>query len=98
MKLIYVSFAVSLLAPSARKADDAELLAGKWSVNKTEQGQKITQTIEIKKDKFTFEILNEGQPLLHAEGDVKFEKLGPFNSVHFSHIRAGESASNLQDV
>jgi len=67
-------------------------------VSFVEQGQKITQTIEIKKDKFIFEILNEGQAVLHAEGDVKFEKLGPFSSVHFSHIRAGESASNLQDV
>ena len=98
MKLMYLSFAVSLLAPSALRADDAELLAGKWSVNKTEQGQKLTQTIEIKKDKFTFEILNDGQAVLHAEGDVKFDKLGPFNSVHFFHIRAGDSASNLQDV
>ena len=96
--LLYLSFALSLLAPSALLADDAELLAGKWSVNKTEQGQKITQTIEIKKDKFTFEILNEGQALLHAEGDVKFDKLGPFSSVRFFHIRAGDSASNLQDV
>jgi len=87
--LLYFSFALSLLAPSALLADDAELLAGKWSVNKTEQGQKITQTIEIKKDKFIFEILNEGQAVLHAEGDVKFEKLGPLVPSTFPYPRRG---------
>src|SRR5260370_37786594 len=77
--LLYLSFPVSLLAPSALLADDAELLAGKWSVNKTEQGQKITQPIEIKKDKFTFEILNDGQPPFHPKGHVKFANLAPFS-------------------
>ncbi len=93
--LLNLTLGASLFAPNAIRADDAELLAGKWSVKKSEQGQNITQTIEIKKDKFTFEILNEGQAVLHAEGDVKFEKLGPFNSVRFFHIRAGDSATNL---
>ena len=58
-----------------------------------------TQTIEIKKDKFVFQILGpDDQVVLYAEGDVKFEKLGPFNSAHFFHIRGGQSASSLQDV
>ena len=80
--------------------DDAEALAGKWSVKKvSEQGQAYTQTITIKKDKFVFQILRgEGRVFLHAEGDLKLEKTGPFNAVHFLKIRGGASASDLQDV
>ena len=65
--------------------DDAEALAGKWSVKKvSEQGQAYTQTITIKKDKFVFQILGgEGRVFLHAEGDLKLEKVGPFSAVHF---------------
>jgi|ERR1044071_117646 hypothetical protein len=96
--LLVTVAALCLFTVKSAFADDAETLAGKWSVKKSEDGQNITQTIEIKKDKFVFEIVSEGQVMLHAEGDVKFEKLGPFNSAHFFHIRAGESASNLQDV
>ena len=63
------------------------------------QGDKYSQTIEVKKDKFVFEILGaDGQVVLHAEGDVKFEKLGPFDSVRFVHIRAGQSSSDMNDV
>ena len=97
--LFSLSIAV-LLIPSAILADDLESLSGKWSVKKTnDQGQNITQTIEVKKDKFVFEILtSDDNVVLHAEGDFKLEKLGPFSVARFSHIRAGSSASNLDDV
>ncbi len=36
--------------------------------------------------------------ILYAEGDLKLDKLGPFNAVHFVNIRAGASASDLRDV
>ena len=62
------------------------------------EGQNVTQTIEIKKDKFVFEILSsDDSVVLHAEGDLKLEKLGPFTVARFTNIKAG-SASNLQDV
>ena len=98
--LFTLSFAATLLAAATLHADDAAQLAGKWSVKKTnDQGDKYTQTIEVKKDKFVFEILGaDNQTVLHAEGDLKFEKLGPFSSIRFTHIRAGKSASELDDV
>ncbi len=62
------------------------------------EGQNITQTIEVKKDKFVFEILSaDDSVVLHAEGDLKLEKQGPFSVARFVNIRAG-SSSNLQDV
>jgi len=98
--LFRCSIVATALAASALLADDAESLSGKWSVNKANaQGEKYTQTLEIKKDKFIFQIQgDDGNVRLHAEGDVKFEKLGPFNSAHFFHIRGGQSPSDLNDV
>ena len=53
--------------------DDLEALEGKWSVQKTnEDGQRYSQTMEIKKDKFVFKISEPaGETRLYAEGDVK---------------------------
>jgi uncharacterized protein (TIGR03067 family) len=90
----------TLLIASAASADDLESLSGKWSVKKVNsQGQNVTQTIEVKKDKFVFQILSaDDSVVLYAEGDFKVEKLGPFSAARFSHIRGGSSASNLDDV
>jgi hypothetical protein len=98
--LIFSICLAALFSQTAVFADDSEALAGKWSVKKVnEQGQNITQTIEVKKDKFVFEILTtDDNVVLHAEGDLKLEKLGPFNSARFFHIRGGSSASNLDEV
>ena len=81
------------------RADDSAGLAGKWSVKKVNnEGQNITQTFEIKKDKFVFEILSsDGSVVLHAEGDLKLEKQGPFSVARFVNIKFG-SPSNLQDT
>src|SRR2546426_2817833 len=98
--LFNCTFTATAFAAAALFADDTELLSGKWSVNKVnDQGQNYTQTVEVKKDKFVFQIVGaDGNVVLHAEGDLKLEKLGPFNSAHFSHIRAGQSPSDLSDV
>jgi hypothetical protein len=93
------SVATTLFVTTTLLADDSELLTGKWSVKKSNEGQNFTQTVEIKKDKFVFQVLGpDNQVVLYAEGDVKFEKVGPFNSVHFLHIRGGQSADSLQEV
>jgi len=90
----------TLLFATAALADDLESLDGKWSVKKVNsQGQNVTQTIEVKKDKFVFQVLSaDDTVLLYAEGDFKVEKLGPFSAARFSHIRGGSSASSLDDV
>lgn len=90
----------TLLLGITALGDDLSSLAGKWSVKKTnDEGQAYTQTMEIKKDKFVFEIVGpDGNARLHAEGDVKLEKLGPFSSAKFFHIRGGQSESDMQDV
>ncbi len=99
-RFLLTPIAVVLASRAAVAAGDLDALAGKWSVNKTnEQGQNYTQTIAVRKDKFVFQILGaDNQVRLHAEGDLKLDKVGPFNAAHFVNIRAGGSASDLQDV
>ena len=89
-----------LVGPSLLSADDFSSLSGKWSVKKTnDQGQNFTQTIEVKKDKFVFQIIGaDDNVVIYAEGDLKLEKLGPFSSAKFYHIRGGPSAGNTQEV
>src|SRR6266849_11166436 len=101
MKPLMLSFCfAALFTHRAAFADDVEALSGKWSVKKVnDQGQNITQTIDVKKDKFVFQILTaDDSVVLYAEGDLKLEKLGPFSAARFLHIRGGNSASNLDDV
>src|SRR5512140_1003849 len=98
--LLNVTIAVTLFAAARLRADDMDLLTGKWSVKKVnDEGQNYTQTIEINKDRYVFQILGANdRVVLYSEGDLKLEKVGPFKSARFSHIRAGDSASNLDDV
>src|SRR5262245_32292243 len=99
--LLCVSCIASLLCATTLVADDAGSLAGKWSVKKVnDEGQKYTQTIEIKPDgKFVFQILGEdGQVSLVAQGDFKLEKHGPFNAAHFFHIKAGTTSADLNEI
>ena len=92
--------ATSLFSFVAGAADDLEALVGKWSVkNVNDQGQEYTQTIVVKKDKLIFQVVGADDRVVeYAEGDLKLDKLGPFKTVHFIHIRDGKSASDLSDV
>jgi hypothetical protein len=101
MKQILRFIPVALISlASTLQADDAERLSGKWSTKKVnDQGDSYTQTVEIKKDKFIFQILGaDNNVVIYAEGDFKAEKLGPFNSARFFHVRGGQSSADLQDV
>src|SRR5438128_1023693 len=88
--LFHLIFSVALCATPVVWGSDADLLTGKWSAKKiNDDGLNCTQTIDIKKDKFVFEMLGPtGQLLAYAEGDLRFERLGPFSAVRFSHMRA----------
>jgi hypothetical protein len=99
-RLFNVILALTVFTTCASLADDATSLAGKWLIKKTnDQGETYRQTIEIKKGKFTFEILGaDDHVVLHAEGDLKLEPIGPFSSVRFLHIRGGRSTSEMDDV
>ena len=96
--LTVLGFAAVCVTPAL--GQDLDLLAGKWSVQKTnEDGQRYTQHMEIKKNKFTFKINDrEGETRLYAEGDVKLDKAGPLKIIVFSNIKAGQSASEADSI
>ena len=91
---------LSTLGAISALANDLDALAGKWVAKVTDgQGQAFRQVLDIKKNKFTFEIIRDGgQTALYAEGEVKAEQLGPFKAAKFYKMRGGPSASDLQEV
>lgn len=99
MKKLLCAICLASIIVLPVRGDDSAGLAGKWSVKRVNnEGQNVTQTIEVKKDKFVFEILSsDDSVVLHAEGDLKLEKQGPFSVARFVNIRAG-SPSDLQDL
>lgn len=97
---ILTAFGFAAVCTTPAFAQDLDLLAGKWSLQKTNaQGQRYTQQIEIKKDKFTFKISDAGgDTQLYAEGNVKLDKAGPLKVIVFSNIKAGRSASEIDSI
>jgi hypothetical protein len=90
---------LSTLGPLGAVANDLDALAGKWVAKVEAQGQTFKQTLEIKKNKFTFEVARDGgETALYAEGEVKTEEYGPFKAAKFYNIRGGTSASELESV
>ena len=96
--LTVLGFAAVCVTPAL--GDDLETLGGKWSCQKTnDDGQKYTQQIEIKTNKFTFKITDkDGDTLIYAEGKAKLDKAGPFKTISFTDIQAGQSSSQLDPV
>jgi hypothetical protein len=83
-------------------ADSAALekLQGKWSGKRTAgDGQEVTQVLEIKGGKLTFQILNADKEIrLYATGNVKAEMQGPFRVLKITDIDGGRSANDTQPV
>ena len=63
------------------------------------EGDRYSQTIEIKLDKLTFEIRDaDNQVRMAGKGKVKLEKAGPFQVLSLSDIQAGRSLDELEPV
>jgi uncharacterized protein (TIGR03067 family) len=94
-----VTLALTVFAPRAF-SEELSAFAGKWICQKTnEDGQKYSQTIEIKKDKFTFRLTSsDGETRLYAEGDMKLDKTAHFKTVVFSNIRGGGSPADTTPI
>ena len=91
-------FSLVLLACPAF-SEELSAFAGKWTCQKTnEDGQRYSQTLEVKKDKFTFKVGTDSETRLYAEGDVKVDKTGPFKTVIFSNLKAGGSSSDTTPI
>jgi hypothetical protein len=94
--------AVSLLVLSASASFAASLddLAGKWTLTRTnDEGQVFTQTLEFKKDKFTFQVSTANKTsVMYARGDVKTETTHSLNVATFTNIEGGADSDDLHAV
>jgi hypothetical protein len=77
-------------------ANDLNAIQGKWSVKKPEDN--TTQTLEFKKDKWTFKILADSDVRFVAAGDVEVKKTGGFNVMRLHKMKYGSSESDLDPV
>ena len=99
MKRLFTTIlALAVISTTTAFADDTDALAGKWTLEKAnDQGQSLTRMLEIKQNKFTLTILRDGDKVvMYVEGDIKAEKLGPFNTVKFTNMKVGRSSSETQ--
>ena len=94
--LCWAAFLPSAVADSP----SLDSLQGKWVTKKTSpKGQAYTQTIEIRKNKLTFQIANsDGELRIFAKGMIKVDKLGALNVMTVSDIQAGKSADDTNAV
>jgi uncharacterized protein (TIGR03067 family) len=80
-------------------ATPLEDLAGTWTYTHSGDDGQVTQTLEIKKDKFTFRITGKDhQTIFYARGDVKVATAETLNTVAFVNIEGGSSADDLNPV
>lgn len=97
-----VGFFVATLVPAlaAESASGLDGLQGKWSAAKTNrEGQPYAQTLDFKKDKLTFQVLEpDKQVRFMAKATAKTEKAGPLNVLVLSSIEAGRSEEELAPV
>lgn len=84
----------------AMAADDGELekMQGKWETTRTsEEGQKLKQTIELKKDKMVYKVADAGgATVFAATANVKTQKSGAFQTFTISNIKAGRDEDSLE--
>jgi len=85
---------------SERNASGLETFQGKWSAERTaDNGQACTHHLEITRNKFAFKIVQtDGSTSLVAQGEVKLDKTGPFQTLVFSDIKAGGSKADLDEI
>jgi hypothetical protein len=100
-----LTFAAALLAlalgtSAAESSSSLDAVQGKWSSTKTNRdGQRYAQILEIKKDRLTFQVLDDNKEVRFvAKGSVKSEAAGPFKLLVVSNIEAGRSADDLRSV
>lgn len=101
-RLFFTLLLASVFSAGVLAADSAQLdkLQGKWQTTRTsEDGQKRTQTIELKKEKLIFQILDSsGEPALTVIANVKLQEAGPFHTLTVSNLKAGQDEDSLEPV
>jgi hypothetical protein len=94
-----VSFALALTVHAA-DSSGLDSLQGSWTTKRTNQeGQVLSQVLEIKNDRLTFKLMSaEGELRFVAKGTASTQKLGPFQTLKITDIKAGQSEDSAETV
>ena len=94
---VLIAFAFAWVATAAEQGEIVKL-QGKWEAKRnSEDGEKGTQTLDIKKDKILYKILNDdGQTVFMATAEMKPQKAGAFQTFTITNIKAGSSEDSLE--
>ena len=101
IRTFFSVFMASAFGCAAMAADgELEKLQGKWETTRTsEAGQKVKQTIDLKKDKMVYKIADaSGSTVFIATADVKPQKSGAFRTFTISNIKAGRDEDSLEEA
>jgi hypothetical protein len=84
----------------AADSSDLAKMQGNWEVKTTSSdGDKITQRLEVNKDKLIFKVLDASRAVrLYATAKLKTEKIGTFNVLKVTEIQAGDSEADMSPV
>jgi len=98
MKPLFLTVTLLFAATFTTMADGLDALQGRWTAKKKGDSGPITQTLEFKKEKWTFEVAIEGGGGFFAAGDAEVKKAGAFDTVRFHVAKFGPSESDLRDA
>src|SRR6185503_14763435 len=100
--LVLSTLCLSFTVASVFAADSSSLdaLQGSWSTKRTNQeGQVVSQMLEFKQDRMTFKMTGPGTEMrFFAKGAVAVQKLGPFQTLKITDIKAGRSEDAAEAV
>ena len=90
----------SIFCLQAADSSDLARMQGNWEVKTTSSdGDKITQRLEVNKDKLIFKVLDASSAVrLYATAKLKTEKIGTFSVLKVSEIQAGDSEADMSPV
>jgi hypothetical protein len=98
MKQLMVIAALLVATAFSGLAADLDSLQGRWVAKKRTDDGAVTQTLEFKKDKWTFKYEVDGSMRFAAAGAVQVTKAGVYNSMRLHNMKFGETEADLNDL
>jgi hypothetical protein len=94
----HLTLLLTLLLSFTTLGNDLDPIQGTWMAKKTGDNGPVTQTFQVKKDKWTFKVTSDGNINFVASGELEFKKAGPFNSLRLYKIKYGANENELSDA
>src|SRR3954469_12949118 len=94
----HLTLLLTILVSFTVLGNDLDSIQGTWVGKKTGDNGPVTQTFQVKKDKWTFKVTSDGNINFIASCELEFKKAGPFNSLRLYKIKYGANENELSDA